>query len=117
MTDNKSGLHRPAPPVDLFTLEPEPELVAEGVGDPESPSAADSGKDATPERKQRSKAKKKTTASKPVERIKTTVELEPETLDLISDLQSQHKRQTHRHLPMWKIIKNAIQEHVERKNK
>ena len=44
------------------------------------------------------------------ERIKTSVELLPETIELIDQIKSQHRREHHRLLPMWKILDEAVRE-------
>jgi len=51
------------------------------------------------------------------ERIKTSVELLPETIELIDQIKSQHRRNHHRHLPMWKILDEAVRELAERRLK
>jgi len=49
------------------------------------------------------------------ERIKTSVELLPETIELIDRIKSQHRREHRRHLPMWKILDEAVREFAERR--
>lgn len=44
------------------------------------------------------------------ERIKTSVELLPETLELIDQIKAQHRREHRRLLPMWKILDEAVRE-------
>lgn len=44
------------------------------------------------------------------ERIKTSVELTPETLELIDQIKAQYRREHHRHLPMWRILDEAVRE-------
>jgi len=51
------------------------------------------------------------------ERIKTSVELLPETIDLIEQIKSQHRREHHQHLPMWKILDKAVRDLAERRLK
>ena len=51
------------------------------------------------------------------ERIKTSVELLPETIELIDRIKSQHRREHHRLLPMWKILDEAVRELAQRRLK
>ena len=51
------------------------------------------------------------------ERIKTSVELLPETIELIDQIKSQHRREYRRHLPMWKILDEAVRELAQRRLK
>lgn len=44
------------------------------------------------------------------ERIKTSVELTPETLELIDQIKAQYRREHHRHLPMWVVLDEAVKE-------
>jgi len=48
-------------------------------------------------------------------RIKTSVELLPETIELIDRIKSQHRLEHHRHLPMWKILDEAVREFADRR--
>jgi len=66
--------------------------------------------------KSKKASENETTASRE-ERIKTSVELLPETIDLIEQIKSQHRRQHRRHLPMWKILDDAVQELAKRRLK
>jgi len=63
------------------------------------------------------KASKSTKAASREERIKTSVELLPETIELIDRIKSQHRRDHRRHLPMWKILDEAVREFAERRLK
>jgi len=49
------------------------------------------------------------------ERIKTSVEMLPETIELIGQIKSQHRREHRQHLPMWKILDEAVREFAERR--
>lgn len=51
------------------------------------------------------------------ERIKTSVDLLPETIELIDQIKSQHRREHRRLLPMWKILDEAVREFAERRLK
>jgi hypothetical protein len=123
MPDKKRGLKRPEAPVDLFTLQPEPELMP-GAREPETQPVTELTKP-----KQRKPAAKKSTQPKAkpaveekkaivkIPRIKTSVELLPETIELIEEIKSQHRRQHRRLLPMWKILDEAVRELAAQKLK
>ena len=117
MPDEKRGLKRPKAPVDLFTLQPEPDLVP-GTEELETPPASKPRKRSKPRAtsaKRRSPSKTESSIGLPrAERIKTSVELLPETIDLIEQIKSQHRREHRRHLPMWKILDEAVRQLAER---
>ena len=109
--DNKRGLQRAQPPVDLFALKPEPELIEEAPDFQRALAA-----------RKATKTKPKTTPpqhNKPArsERIKTSVEFLPETLDLIEQMKSHYRRERHKHLPVWKILDEAIRDLAARRLK
>jgi len=66
--------------------------------------------------KSKTAGKSRQTASRE-ERIKTSIELLPETIELIDRIKSQHRREHHRHLPMWRILDEAVREFAERQLK
>lgn len=66
--------------------------------------------------KSKTAGKSRQTASRE-ERIKTSIELLPETVELIDRIKSQHRREHHRHLPMWRILDEAVREFAERQLK
>jgi len=109
--DKKRGLQRAQPPIDLFTLKPEPDLIAE----------ASDFKGALVAR-EASRTKPKTTPPQhndPArsERVKTSVEFLPETLDLIEQMKSHYRRKQRKHLPVWKILDEAIRDLADRRLK
>jgi hypothetical protein len=75
-----------------------------------------------PKQKERPKAKQKQTKkfkqNIPVsrdDRIKTTVELLPETLELIDRIKSQHRREHHKYLSMWRVVDEAVRDLAKRR--
>jgi len=120
MPDEKRGLKRPKAPVDLFTLQPEPDLVpgTEEAETPTAPKPRKRSKSRATSTKRRSPSKtESSTGLSRAERIKTSVELLPETINLIEQIKSQHRREHRRHFPMWKILDEAIREFAERRLK
>ena len=109
--DKKRGLQRAQPPIDLFTLKPEPDLIAK---------ASDSQRASVARKATRTKPKttppqhKNPTQS---ERVKTSVEFLPETLDLIEQMKSHYRREQRKHLPVWKILDEAIRDLADRRLK
>ena len=94
MADKQKGLQRPQAPVDLFTLQPEEELV---------PEVAE-------------KLTKDTdTGEKLQQRFKTSVELTPEALDLIDQLKTKYRRENNKHLPLWRILDEAVKQYAAQK--
>lgn len=87
MADKQKGLQRPQAPVDLFTLQPEEELVPDVKKEKAETDAAE---------------------EESSERFKTSVELTPEALDLIDQLKTQYRRENNRHLPLWRILDEAV---------
>jgi hypothetical protein len=114
MADEKRGLPRPKAPVDLFTLQPEPDLVTETVAD--APAAAERTRPsaARPRAPRQQRPPKRIPARPAVvpraARIKTSVELLPETLELIDQVKAQYRREFRRHLPVWKLLDDAVRE-------
>jgi hypothetical protein len=94
MADKQKGLQRPQAPVDLFTLQPEEELVPEAKKEKAETDAAE---------------------EEPSERFKTSVELTPEALDLIDQLKTQYRRENNRHLPLWRILDEAVKVYASQK--
>lgn len=94
MADKQKGLQRPQAPVDLFTLQPEEELVPEV---------------------KKEKAETDTAEEELSERFKTSVELTPEALDLIDQLKTQYRRENNRHLPLWRILDEAVKVYAAQK--
>jgi len=122
MPDEKRGLKRPKAPVDIFTLQPEPDLVpgteeveATSVPKPMKRSKARATSTRRRSPKQSKGAAGKKSAAPRAERIKTSVELLPETIDLIEQIKSQHRREHRRHFPMWKILDEAVRELAKRR--
>lgn len=110
MAKKKTGLGIEA----LFPQEEEP---AEEARDQKSRS---SPKPKTSPRKSQAKSKTEGASKRAApreERIKTSVDLLPETIELIDQIKSQHRRQHHRLLPMWKILDDAVREFAERQLK
>ena len=83
MANKQTGLQRARAPVDLFTLQPEEELV---------PAAAS----------------KKPVSAESSKRFKTSVELTPETLDLIDLIKTEYRRKHQKHLALWRILDEAV---------
>lgn len=122
MADEKRGLPRPKAPVDLFTLQPEPELVAEidqaEATAPPKPARAPAVRSGSRGQQSRTRDKARQQAAVPrAERIKTSVELLPETLERIDQLKAQYRREHRRHLPVWKLMDEAIRELAARRLK
>ncbi len=126
---SKKGLARPAAPIDIFTLQPDPELAGDTT-DAEAPAAAAPAPRPAPARPARqaprakkvgqTKAKKK--AQEPASpasetRIKTSIELSEETLELIQQIKLQHRRAYGKHYPLWQIVEDAIRQLAEREEK
>lgn len=113
--DDKGGLKRPQATIDLFTLEPETDLATAVKKKPATAKA----QPATSRRRKPS-AKKKAAKAKSgqkvprEERIKTSVELLPDTLDLMQTIQAQYRRENHRHLPLWRLLDQAVSVLAER---
>ena len=87
MADKQKGLQRPQAPVDLYTLQPEEELVPEVT---ETIVEENDAEEELPER------------------FKTSVELTPEALDLIDQLKTKYRRENNKHLPLWRILDEAV---------
>ena len=113
--DDKGGLKRPQTHVDLFTLEPETDLATSVKKKPTAAKA----KKATSRRRTPS-TKKRSAKAKPgqkvprEERIKTSVELLPDTLELMEKIQAQYRRENRRHLPLWRLLDQAVTVLAER---
>ena len=107
--DEKGGLKRPQAPVDLFTLEPET-----GLAPPAKKKPAKAKAKRTTSRRRKPSAKKKAAKAQTVqkisrdERIKTSVELLPDTFDLMQTIQRQYRRENRRHLPLWRLLDQAV---------
>ena len=113
--DDKGGLKRPQAPVDLFTLESETDLETVVKKKPATAKA----KPATSRRRKLSAKKKAAKAQTDQEvpreeRIKTSVELLPDTLDLMQTIQAQYRREKHKHLPLWRLLDQAVSVLAER---
>jgi hypothetical protein len=93
MADKQKGLQRPQAPVDLFTLQPEEELVPEVT---------------------KEEVEANTTEEEPPERFKTSVEITPEALELIDKLKMQYRRENNKHLPLWRILDEAVKLYASR---
>ena len=87
MADKQKGLQRPQAPVDLFTLQPEEDLLPEAVKEKVVPAV---------------------TEEELPERFKTSVELTPDVLELVDQLKGQYRRKNNKHLPLWKILDEAV---------
>jgi len=96
----------------LFPQEEEPEEEAQ---DQKTQSRPKSTRRRSPKKSKTTSASKQTAARE--ERIKTSVELLPETIELIDRIKSQHRREHRRHFPMWKILDEAVREFAERRLK
>ena len=109
--DKKRGLQRAQAPVDLFTLKPEPELIAR-ASDSQRPPVARKA----PRTKPKPTPPPRNSAARP-ERVKTSVEFLPETIDLIEQMKSHYRREHRKHLPVWKILDEAIRDLADRRLK
>jgi hypothetical protein len=94
MADKQKGLQRPQAPVDLYTLQPEEELVPEVT---EKIAEENDIEEELPER------------------FKTSVELTPESLDLIDQLKTKYRRENNKHLPLWRILDEAVKQYASQK--
>lgn len=121
MTDRKKGLKRPEPPIDLYTLQPEPELIDEGEDEKtqKEPAKKKRASREPSQKRDLPKAKSETKAEEVdrSERVKTTVELAPGTVELIAEIQYLHKKEKRKSLPMWKIFREAIEDLADKKRK
>ncbi len=81
----REALERPDAPVDIFTLEPEPDLIASG-------------------------APTKTTESQAGEhqRVNTSISMLASTHTKIKLIQSQYRLAKGRSYPMWRLLKDAV---------
>jgi len=95
MADKQKGLKRPQAPVDLFTLQPEEELVPEAI-------------------EEELEEDDKLVELRP-RRFKTSVELTPEALDLIAQLKTEYRREHQKHLALWRILDEAIKLYASKK--
>jgi hypothetical protein len=111
MTDTKKGLPRPRPPVDLFTLQPEEDLIPEATEKQETEVETTSSERDVPVSETSQQQEVANEAGKDEElpqRYKTSVELTPEALELISQLKAQHRIEHRRHLALWRILDEAV---------
>jgi hypothetical protein len=108
---SKKGLSRPAAPIDIYTLQPDPDLAAANGDTDTSPKAAAPPRPAAPTRKApQPRAKKKAQQPQSATRIKTSIELSEGTLDLIQQIKTHHRHTQGKHYPLWKILEDAIRQ-------
>ena len=87
MAGKQKGLQRPQAPVDLFTLQPEEDLLPEAAKEKVVPAV---------------------TEEELPERFKTSVELTPDVLELVAQLKGQYRRKNNKHMPLWRILDEAV---------
>ncbi len=125
---SKKGLARPAAPIDIFTLQPDPELAGETTDTETTATAAPAPRRAparptrqAPRAKKAGQVKAKKKAQEPASasgtRIKTSIELSEETLELIQQIKLQHRRTYGRHYPLWQIVEDAIRQFAEQETR
>jgi hypothetical protein len=106
MADKQKGLplpEVPMDPMDLYTLEPDKDLIPAASEKNDEEIKGEEVPVAIKEEAEEDKIKE----DKP-ERFKTSVELTPETLDLIGALKREYRRKEKKHLPLWLILDKAV---------